>query len=136
MTIRLFAATLVCLTGTLAAQAADDVKEIALKGLKADMPMTRPNQPTEIKTAEELAKVFPQKEVVDAIKKEVDFAKQRLVFFAWAGSGGDKITATTAKDEVTFTYKGGLTRDLRSHFKLFAIPKDAKFKVEMAKFGK
>lgn len=135
MTTRLLALAAICLNCTVAV-AADDVKEIELKGLKADVPMTRPDQPTEIKTAEELAKVFPQKEVVDSISKNVDFSKQKLVFFAWAGSGGDKITAAAAMDEITFTYKGGLTRDLRPHFKLFAIPKESKFKFEKAKSGK
>ena len=136
MTIRLFAAAVICLILTVGVQAADDAKEIELKGLKADVPMTQPSQFTQIKTSEELAKVFPQKEVVEAIQKDVDFAKQKLVFFAWAGSGGDRITAATTKEEVTFTYKGGLTRDFRPHFKLFAIPKDAKFKFETAKNGK
>jgi hypothetical protein len=131
MTIRLFATVLTCLAFSTVTRA--DVKEISLKGLKADNPKSSVTKPTEIKTAVELEKAFPQKDTVDAIKKEVDFDKQKLVFFAWSGSGGDKITATADKDDVTFTYKGGLTRDIRPHYHLFAIPKDAKFKVETGK---
>ena len=117
--------------------AADDIKEIELKNFKpGDRPMTRPTMPTEIKTAEELAKTIPQEEVVAAIKKEVDFGKQKLVFFAWAGSGQDKVTGEIAKEEAVFTYNPGLTRDLRSHYRLFAVSKDAKVKVVTGKFGK
>lgn len=116
---------------------ADDIKEIELKGLKpADRPMTKAAMPTEIKTAEELSKTIPQEDVVAAIKKEVDFGKQKLVFFAWAGSGQDKVTGEIAKEEAVFTYKPGLTRDLRSHYRLFAVSKDAKVKVVMGKFGR
>jgi hypothetical protein len=117
--------------------AADEIKEIKLEGFKpSGRPMTRATMPSEIKTAEELAKTFPQEEVVTAIKKEVDFGKQKLVFFAWSGSGQDKVSGQMAKDEAVFIYITGLTRDLRSHYHLFVVPKDAKVKVEMGKFGK
>ncbi len=119
--------------------AADEIKEIDLKAAgfrPTGRPMTRPNMPTEIKTAEDLAKTFAQEEVVAAIKKEVNFDKQKLLYFTWAGSGQDKIRGEMVKDEAVFTYQRGFTRDLRSHYRLFAIPKNAKFKVEIGKFGK
>lgn len=116
---------------------ADEIKEIKVEGYKpTGRPTTQATMPTEIKSAEELAKTFTQEEVVAAIKKEVDFSKQKLVFFAWAGSGQDKITGVLNKDEATFIYTRGLTRDLRSHYHLFAVPRDAKVLVAMGKFGK
>lgn len=119
------------------AVAAEEIKEIKLEGFKpTGRPMTRATMPTEIKTADELAKTFTQEEVVAAIKKEVNFDKQKLVFFAWAGSGQDKVSGEMGKEEAVFTYKPGLTRDLRTHHHLFVVPKDAKVKVEMGKFGK
>src|SRR5262245_18394708 len=79
-----------------AAAGADDkeaaVKEIDLKGLKLPPPRGKIDMPTAIKGAEELAKAIPDAEAQEKIKKEVDFAKQQLLFFAWSGSGGDRIT--------------------------------------------
>lgn len=133
----LFVAVAFALGLPVASFGADEIKEIKLEGFKpTGRPMTLATMPTEIKTAEELAKTLPQEEVVAAIKKEVNFDKQKLLFFAWAGSGQDKVSGEIVKEEAIFTYKRGLTRDLRSHYHLFAIPKDAKFKVEMGKFGK
>lgn len=127
--IMMFAAVL-SLSLPLPTMAADEIKEIKLTGFKpTGRPMGRGLVPTEMKTAEDLAKTFPQQEVVAAVQKEVDFGKQKLVLFAWSGSGQDKVSAELVKDEAVFTYKPGLTRDLRAHYHLFAVPKDAKVKV-------
>jgi hypothetical protein len=133
----LMLAAALCLVLPASALAADEIKEIKLDNFKpTGRPMTQATMPTEIKTAEELAKTFPYDDVQAAIKKEVNFDKQKLVFFAWAGSGQDKIAGQMAKDEAVFIYVRGLTRDLRSHYHLFPVPKDAKVTVEMGKFGK
>jgi hypothetical protein len=64
----------------------------------------------------------------------VDFAKEKVAVFAWAGSGQDKVAAGEVKDKTAvFTYTRGLTRDLRQHVKIFAVPKDAEVKVEIGK---
>jgi hypothetical protein len=110
---------------------ADAVKEIELKDLKKAPEFAGVNKPTEIASADELAKAIPDEDAVAKIKKDVDFAKVKLVLFSWQGSGGDKLTFSTEKDDVTFAFKAGLTRDLRTHLHLFAVPKDAK--VKMAK---
>jgi hypothetical protein len=136
MTRRLFVAGLVALVFTSAGRAADEVKEIGLPAsFKATgRPMTPANKPTEITSADDLKKTFPVKEVADTIAKDVDFDKQKLLFFAWASSGQDKIIPGDVKDgAVVFGYKRGLTRDLRSHYHLFALPKDLKWSVENAK---
>jgi hypothetical protein len=118
------------------ALAADDkpsVKEVATKDLKITFPKAGSGTaPTEIKTADELAKSEALKDAADEIKKQVDFAKEKLVFFAWRGSGQDKI-APDEKAAGTFTYTRGLTRDLRMHTKLFVVPKDAAVKIVTAK---
>jgi hypothetical protein len=116
--------------------AADDkpaVKEIPTKGLKIVFPEKgKVTEPTEIKTADDLAKSEALKGAADEIKKQVNFEKEKLVFFAWSGSGGDKITPD-AKTAGTFTYTPGLTLDLRRHVHLWVVPKDAAVKVVTGK---
>ncbi|VTR90855.1 unnamed protein product [Gemmata massiliana] len=91
-------------------------------------------KPSEIKSAKELADslLFADAARRDAIKKQVDFEKEKIVVFAWSGSGQDKLTATMSKDGKTaeFTLKTGLTDDLRRHALVFAVPKDAKVEVK------
>lgn len=107
------------------------VKEIDLKGLKLGEPRGNVTKPTAITSEDELAKAIENKDAQAAIKKAVDFKKQYLLFFAWAGSGQDKLDYAVAKGkkgpEVTFKYTAGRTRDLRPHFHLFAIRKDAEW---------
>lgn len=112
--------------------AADDivVKELDLKGLRRDFPKGSAERPTVITTADELAKAFPEEAVRERLKKDVDFAKQQLLFFAWSGSGGDKLLARVADGKVVFAYQRGLTRDLRGHMKLFVLPKGATWRVD------
>jgi hypothetical protein len=109
------------------------IKEIPSAGLKTavvrDGDVTKP---AAIKSADELAKAFPDEGSQAAIKKHVDFAGQQILFFHWAGSGGDTLSAgvTEGKNEVVFRYARGLTKDLRQHVHLFVLPKDATWKVE------
>ncbi|MSR52634.1 MAG: hypothetical protein EXS09_05020 [Gemmataceae bacterium] len=88
-------------------------------------------EPTVITSAEELAKAIKDAAAIEAIQKAVDFKKEQVLLFQWAGSGQDKITFDLGEgdkaSEVTFAYKRGLTRDLRQHKKLFVLPKDAKY---------
>jgi hypothetical protein len=112
----------------------DLVREISLRGLKRPMPDGDVHKPAAIANEKDLAKAIPEEEVQARVKKEVDFGKEKLLFFAWSGSGGDKVTPSV-KDgekgpEVVFRYQAGLTDDLRFHFRLFAVPKDATWRVE------
>jgi hypothetical protein len=107
------------------------LKEIDLKGAKLE-PSEGRIKPAEITSGEELARTFADKETQDRIKKEVDFAKHKLVYFAWAGSGQDKLTARLTdgdKKEVVFAYQPGRTRDLRRHFHLFLLSKDTPYRL-------
>jgi hypothetical protein len=94
---------------------------------------TKFGEPTVIANEEQLAKAIKDEPAVAAIKKQVDFKTEKLLYFAWSGSGQDKLTFTTAEGkkgpEVTFTYSPGKTRDVRPHKKLFALPKEATFKI-------
>jgi hypothetical protein len=66
------------------------------------------------------------------MKKHVDFAKEKLVVFAWAGSGQDKLTPVLPTDgkKAVFTYKVGATDDFHRHGAIFAVPKDATVEVK------
>ncbi len=110
------------------------VKALVTKDVKFDftkggnMP-----KPVEIKSADELAKaaMFADDAGRAAIKKQVDFSKQKLVVFVWSGSGGDKLSGAMTRDgkSAVFTYTAGVTDDLKRHAHVFAVHKDAKVKV-------
>ena len=119
--------------------AADKPVPLTALDLK-DIPTVQPKQgdvtkPTEIKTAEDLAKspLFGEGSS-DKLKKHVDFTKEKVVVFAWSGSGQDSVAGATATEDkkttAQFTYTPGKTRDLRQHFKVFVVPKDAEVKAE------
>ena len=90
----------------------------------------------EVKTDEDLAKstMFTDADGRDAIKKQLDFTKEKLVVFAWSGSGGDKLTpelkTADKKTVAVFAYAAGKTFDLRRHALVFAVPKDAAVEVK------
>jgi len=110
------------------------VQEIDIKGAKLKPVRGGLKAPTVIASADELAKAIEDAGAQDTIKKAVDFAKQKLLYFAWSGSGGDKLGFTVGKSdkapEVAFQLTRGLTRDLRAHFKLYAVPKDATWRMD------
>jgi RNA polymerase sigma factor (sigma-70 family) len=109
-----------------------DAREIDLKGYMAEGPKGHVSKPTNITSAEELAKAFVDKEWQDRIIKQVDFAKEQLLLFAWQGSSGDQLSFKVEVGKemtVVFTYSPGVDQDLRPHFRLFAIPKNASWRV-------
>jgi hypothetical protein len=114
------------------------VRAIEVKDLKLGKAEGSVMKPQIIASAEELAKAIPDEATLAKVKKEVDFGKQKLLFFAWSGSGGDKLgfSSNDKGTEVTITYKGGLTRDLRPHYYLLVLPKDATYKIDTGKGDK
>lgn len=114
-----------CLTGR--ADDKETVKEIDLKGVKLKQVEVGLKSHTEIKSAEDLAKVVTDKDAAEMIAKKVDFEKQKLVYLAWSGSGQDKVVGGEGgkKGSVVLRFTPGRTRDFRPHFKMFAVPKDA-----------
>ena len=138
--MRFFATlALLALVSAVSAQDTDKpaVRELDLKGVKLVLPerLTKP-KPAEIRSAEELAKAkeFADDASRDAAKKQVDFAKEKLVVFAWAGSGQDRLTPNLVTDgkkvTATFTYKAGATDDFARHARVFAVPRDAAVEVK------
>jgi hypothetical protein len=118
------------------AATADDtkltVKEFSLANIKLERAAGRIGLPVEITDDEDLAKVFPDKTVRDKLKKEADPSKFKLVYFAWSGSGQDKLTYKISdgeKKQVNFVYTPGRSRDLREHHRLFAVPVDVPVKL-------
>jgi hypothetical protein len=127
----------------LPALAADDkdkpaIRVIPTKDLKVMFPAkANVKEPTIIASTDELAKSPIVKDAADDLKKQIDFAKDKLVVFAWAGSGQDKLASDLKSEDkktiAEFTLTRGLTRDLRRHIHLFAVPKDAEVKFVDAK---
>jgi hypothetical protein len=106
------------------------VREIELKDAK--LPAKERgmwSEPTKITNEDELKKAVGE-EVAKAAK--VDFKKEKLLLFRWAGSGQDKLSHTAeakeGKTTVSFSLTPGRTKDLRQHAHLFAVPVDAECK--------
>lgn len=112
--------------------------EAAVRELKLGMAAGAKFKPTTVKTptvitaADEAAKLFDDDSLA-LIKKSVNFDKEKLLVFSWAGSGGDRIRPEMEKKDgkatVVFHYKAGLTDDVRRHFHVFVLPKDAAWSV-------
>lgn len=117
------------------------VREIHLEGLgRDDLPqdLTRGgfDKPIVIDSDRELRKVLKDNAVQERLDREVNINKQKLLVFAWSGSGGDKLDYKVEKKKVVFQFKPGMTKDLRQHIELFALDKDAKYRVKKAEaFG-
>jgi len=119
-----------------AAEADDDAdKTVRELELKSALPRRRGSaqKPTVIKDEKELKETFPDEALRKEIAADIDFSKQQLLYFAWAGSGRDRLTAKVVGEgephSVEFHYQRGLTRDLRPHAHLFAIGRDVKWSV-------
>src|SRR4051794_25431148 len=62
----------------------EPVRELAVKIAAKGQPKGGgPKDPTVIKSAEDLAKAFADEDTRMAVAKEVDFAKEQVVFFSW-----------------------------------------------------
>jgi len=91
------------------------------------------NSPTLVIDAKDLAKLVTDETARTAIAKQVDFKTHKLVIFAWQGSGQDGIDVAVLEsfpEQLVFTKKPGLTRDLRTHVKVFAVRNDVKYTVK------
>jgi hypothetical protein len=112
----------------LAADKDDVVREIPIK-LEREVASGAVDKPTVITSEAELAKAIPEKDVQAKVAKDVDFKTHKLLFFVWTGSGTDKLTPTAEKNKVVFGYTPGVTDDVKKHFRLFALSKDASWQV-------
>ncbi|MSQ94578.1 MAG: hypothetical protein EXR98_08470 [Gemmataceae bacterium] len=131
MSLQKITLALIALIVPLSLVAGEPVKlrEIDAKGIKVDFAKGRVGIPKLIANADELDKLIPD---TQAIKKQVDFSKEKLVLFAWGGSGQDQLSAKLSDDgkAATFSYTAGRTRDFRHHVHLFVLPKNTQYKIE------
>jgi hypothetical protein len=114
------------------------VREIDLNGFTRDETKGVASKPAKITNAGELAKAFPDRgeEWLAKIARQVDFEKDELLFFAWTGSGTDKLSFKVEETKrgpvAVFSYKQGLGDDIpRPRFRLYAIAKN--WRVESTK---
>jgi len=92
-----------------------------------------------IETPEELAKskLFEGDASRDAIKKQVDFEKEKIVVVVWQGSSSSWVTTTVSKDgkKVSFNVvtANPALADYRPHIHAFVVPKDMSVEVPLTK---
>ncbi len=82
--------------------------------------------PLVLRSADEAARHFDAANAA-ALARQVDYARQAVLVFAWRGSGQDRLDAAVAEsypEQVFFTYRPGRTRDLREHVRIFALRKN------------
>ena len=125
---------ILCFASTASIVAAEDkdklVRELELKSPKIGVKKgAQPSDAAKITSKVELEELIPDEATRDAIAKIVDFDKDYILIFAWAGSGGDKLAAADEKGAAVFTVTRGKTKDLRQHLRVFAVAKDAKWSV-------
>ncbi len=89
-----------------------------------EFPKTKITDYLTVTDEKKLKEAITDKESFEKIK--VDFTKEKVIIFAWSGSGMDMLTATGDAKEVTLTHIRGKTKDLRGHTKAFVVAKDAK----------
>jgi hypothetical protein len=136
MRMTLCAVAVVFTTSFSAAQEKAAVREIEADGifdLAKSTPTWKVTEPKVFSSAADVAqnRAFT-KGAAAALKKQVDFEKEKVVLFFWDWAGGDKIVPDT-DTHGTFAYsstgkgKGGIGT------KIFVVPKDAKVKVTQGK---
>ncbi|HKB38371.1 MAG TPA: hypothetical protein VKD72_18150 [Gemmataceae bacterium] len=90
------------------------------------------NKPLVIKSQDEAARHFG-KEARETIAKKVDFKKQIVLVFAWQGSGGDRLEYRILEsfpEQIPFSLRPGVTDDLRSHSRVFALRSNVRWSVQ------
>ena len=90
------------------------------------------NKPIIIKSSEDAAKHF-SKNALNTLDKVVDFKKQFVLVFAWQGSGGDKLSYNVAEsypEQVFFSLRPGVTRDLRAHTNVYTLRSNVQWNVK------
>jgi len=123
-------AYLLCLAGFVVAD--EPVAALKTAPAKIDFATAVWTKPQVLKSVEESEKLFG-KEGLDSLAKEVDFAKQIVVVFAWRGSGGDKLNYTVAEsspEQIVFALVRGRTRDLRQHTQVYVLRKNVVWSVK------
>ena len=135
---RLLAVALLFAVATLAPAEDKEMKEAIIdigndKGDKIETEKGSVTKPTAVTTEEDLKKVIPDEDTRKRIAKLVDFKEQKLLIFAWKGSGGDKLDYKVFErypELIHFNVTPGKSDDLRSHVKLFAVRNNVAWQVK------
>ena len=138
-TIMVVSAVVACLAArATAAEHQPDPKMPAIQELANLLPKRevfkggRPPQPTVLKSEKEASECFSEAELAK-LKEKVDFTRQIVLLFAWRGSGQDKLSYSVSEsnpEQITFTYRGGMTRDLRPHIHIYSLRSNVKWSVK------
>ncbi len=110
-------------------EAIREIERIQPKAAAFDLGVAE--KPLTIESADEAATHFDAENLA-TLKKEVDFSKQKVLLFAWRGSGQDRIEYVVLEsfpEQVRFSYQRGRTRDLRQHVKVFVIRSNVEYSV-------
>ena len=124
-----------CLATTATAAQADLIPAKELEGIRAKesvFAVASRNKPIVLKSTRDGEKYFG-KEALVKLSKAVDFQEEKVLVFAWRGSGGDRLTLAKPggnPGQVQFIYRPGRTRDLRPHVKVFVIGAGAQWTVK------
>jgi RNA polymerase sigma factor (sigma-70 family) len=109
------------------------IREISLKGLPvAERPNKDFGPPTVLSNSKELAKAIPDESWQETIGKQVNFDREVLLFFIWLGSSQDRLIVSEQKKakQVVIRYEPGDASDLRTNVRLYAIAKDAAWRID------
>jgi hypothetical protein len=90
------------------------------------------SKPIVIKSQDEAARHFG-KDALETIASKIDFKKQIVLVFAWQGSGGDKLgykILESFPEQIPFSLRPGVTDDLRSHSRVFALRSNVRWSVQ------
>src|SRR4051794_23851356 len=128
----MLAGCLVMLAATFIVSAGDRTRQavrmVDTKDLNLGEAKGQVDKPAVLANADELAKAISDPQTVAKIKSQIDFTKEKILYFQWGGSGQDKLSFTMAKGEkaldVVIVYQAGLTRDYRQHHQFVVMPKD------------
>ena len=121
----------VCLT-VCAAQAQEPIAAVTVSPEQSIVKDAVWNRPIIIGSRQDAAACFSA-EAMNALGSQVDFEKQFLLVFAWEGSGGDRLSYTVAEsfpEQIFFSMKRGLTRDLRPHMHVYALRSNVRWSIQ------
>lgn len=83
--------------------------------------------------SEEDAKTHLSESNFERLLESVDFETQTVVVLAWRGSGGDRVKYKIIKswpEQISMRFEEGMTNDLRTHQKFFALSSNVSCYVE------
>src|SRR5262245_38617930 len=113
----------------------EPIVEIKVTPAKSAFQNSAWNRPLVLKSQAEAAKHFG-KDALETIARKVDFKKQIVLVFAWQGSGGDRLEYQILEsfpEQIPFSLRPGVTDDLRSHSRVFALRSNVRWGVTAPK---